>query len=128
MADTSKRSAAKKSTSRSRNNQSQDNPEIQASDEVRTAIISGVTFGTKAVQYAVVDGRAIFEGDIDLGSVEELEKSNDAMRGLTIEEAVVHLRQPVPVARRRRALRHRPGDARPAAGARRDRALGGRTP
>ncbi len=88
MADTSKRSAAKKSTSRSRNNQSQDNPEIQASDEVRTAIISGVTFGTKAVQYAVVDGRAIFEGDIDLGSVEDLEKSNDAMRGITVEEAV----------------------------------------
>ena len=85
MADTSKRSAAKKSTSRSRNtNQSQDNPEIQASDEVRTAIISGVTFGTKAVQYAVVDGRAIFEGDIDLGSVEDLEKSNDAMRGITV--------------------------------------------
>ena len=90
MADTSKRSAAKKSTSRSRNakNESQDNPEIQASDEVRTAIISGVTFGTKAVQYAVVDGRAIFEGDIDLGSVEDLEKSNDAMRGITVEEAV----------------------------------------
>ena len=88
MADTSKRSAAKKSTSRSKNNQSQDNPELQASDEVRTAIISGVTFGTKAVQYAVVDGRAIFEGDIDLGSVEDLEKSNDAMRGITVEEAV----------------------------------------
>ncbi len=89
MADTSKRSAAKKSTSRSRNTKSSDNPELQASDEVRTAIITGVTFGTKAVQYAVVDGRAIFEGDIDLGSVEDLEKSNDAMRGLAVEESVI---------------------------------------
>jgi hypothetical protein len=89
MADTSKRSAAKKSTSRSRNAESEDNPELRTSDEVRTAIISGVTFGQKAVQYAVVEGRAIFEGDIDLGSVEDLEKSNDAMRGITVEEAVV---------------------------------------
>lgn len=89
MADTSKRSAAKKSTSRSRNSKSGDNPELQASDDVRTAIISGAVFGTKAVQYAVVDGRAIFEGDIDLGSVEDLEKSTSAVRGLTIEEAVV---------------------------------------
>jgi Astacin (Peptidase family M12A) len=90
MADTSKRSTAKKSTSRSKNNDaSQDNPELQASDDVRTAIISGLQFGTKAVQYAVVDGRAIFEGDIDLGSIEDLEKSNDAVRGLTLEESVV---------------------------------------
>ena len=89
MADTSKRSAAKKSTSRSRNTKSSDNPELQASDEVRTAILTGVTFGTQAVQYAVVDGRAIFEGDIDLGSVEDLEKSNDAMRGLAGEESVI---------------------------------------
>ena len=107
MADTSKRSAAKKSTSRSRNTKSSDNPELQASDEVRTAIITGVTFGTKAVQYAVIDGRAIFEGDIDLGSVEDLEKSNDAMRGLAGEESVDHHGQPVPLARRRGALRDR---------------------
>ncbi len=92
MADdnTSKRSAAKKSTSRSRNTKStQENPELRASDDVRTAIIAGQAFSTKAVQYAVIDGRAIFEGDIDLGSVEEVEKSNDAMRGITVEEAVV---------------------------------------
>jgi hypothetical protein len=31
----------------------------------------------------------MFEGDIDLGSVEDLEKSNDAMRGITVEESVV---------------------------------------
>ena len=90
MADTTKRSAAKKSTSRSRNNETPpDNPELRASDDVRTAIISGAQFGAKAVQYANIGGRAIFEGDIDLGSVEDLEKSNRAMRGLTVEEAVV---------------------------------------
>jgi astacin len=89
MADTSKRSSAKKSSSRSSNTKSADNPELQASDDVRTAIISGAVFGTKAVQYANVDGRAIFEGDIDLGSVEDLEKSTSAVRGLTLEESVV---------------------------------------
>ncbi len=87
MADTSKRSAAKKSSSRSRTTSS-DNPELKATDDVRTALISGVTFGSKAVQYAVVNGRAIFEGDIDLGSVEDLEKSNDAMRGISVERSV----------------------------------------
>ncbi|MET0838397.1 MAG: Dot/Icm T4SS effector Zinc-dependent metalloprotease LegP [Marmoricola sp.] len=89
MADTSKRSAAKKSTSRSRTTKSEDNPELGVSDDVRTGIISGAVFGTKAVQYANIDGRAIFEGDIDLGSVEDLEKSTSAVRGLTIEESVV---------------------------------------
>ena len=90
MADTSKRSAAKKSAARSRNiEEAEDNPELRASDDIRTAIISGASFGAKAVQYANIGGRAIFEGDIDLGSVEELERSNRAMRGLTVEEAVV---------------------------------------
>ena len=37
-----------------------------------TAIISGVTFARKSVVYAEVDGLAIFEGDIVLGTVEEV--------------------------------------------------------
>lgn len=90
MADTPTRKAASKSTARSRKtSEHPENPELQGSDEVRTAIISGLSFATKAVQYAVVDGRAIFEGDIDLGSVEEVEASNSAMRGIGIEEGVV---------------------------------------
>lgn len=91
MAEAPRKRATKKSTSAARNSDDQpvDNPELRASDEVRTAIISGVHFGPKAIQYAVIDGRAIFEGDIDLGSVEELERSNDAIRGITPEEAVV---------------------------------------
>jgi hypothetical protein len=115
MADTPTRKAASKSTARSRRTTSkteespgaQQNPELQGSDEIRTAIISGLSFATKAVQYAVVDGRAIFEGDIDLGSVEEVEASNSAMRGIGIEEGVVILTNsgcttPSPTGRRTR--------------------------
>ncbi|MFD3190607.1 Dot/Icm T4SS effector Zinc-dependent metalloprotease LegP [Sedimentitalea sp. HM32M-2] len=43
------------------------------SNDVRTAIISGETFKNKAVQYAAVDGLAVFEGCIVLGTVEEVE-------------------------------------------------------
>src|SRR5262245_12021735 len=42
-----------------------------------TAIVSGVTFGRKALQYAEVDGLAIFEGDIVLGTVDEVRASSD---------------------------------------------------
>ncbi len=94
MAETPKRRSTKKSASKStprakKNAGSQDDPEAQGSQDVGTAIISGLTFGTKAVQYAVVDGRAIFEGDIDLGSVEEVEQSNSAMRGVAGARGVV---------------------------------------
>jgi hypothetical protein len=64
-------------------------PEERASDEVRTAIISGLTFGSRAVQYSVTEDRAIFEGDIDLGSVEQIGTTNSAMRGQDIAEAGV---------------------------------------
>ena len=47
---------------------SQDKPELLSSDEVRTGFVSGLTFGPRAVQYAVVDGRAIFEAVILPGS------------------------------------------------------------
>ncbi len=67
----------------------EENPELRSSAEVGTAIISGLSFGAKAVQYAVVEGRAIFEGDIDLGSVEEVEQGNQVMRGIGIAEGVV---------------------------------------
>jgi len=63
--------------------------ELQASNDVRTAIIQ-LSTGPKAVQYSVVDGLAIFEGDIVLGTVEEVEARTELARqsgGLT--EAVV---------------------------------------
>jgi hypothetical protein len=46
--------------------------EFQSSDDVRTGFISGNTFVRKEVEFSVVDGLAIFEGDIVLGTVEEL--------------------------------------------------------
>ena len=42
------------------------------STDVRTGYVSGLTFTNKAVQYAVVGNRAVFEGDIVLGTVDEL--------------------------------------------------------
>lgn len=57
------------------------------SDDIRTGFISGATFKNKEVQYAVVDGLAIFEGCIVLGTVEEMEKKAAAIReGKDIEE------------------------------------------
>src|SRR5580765_5734392 len=83
------KSSGSKSKSSDDENSSNDNPELQSSEVIGTAIITGLTFGQKALQYAVVDGRCIFEGDIDLGSVEEVERANAAMRGEGVEEAVV---------------------------------------
>ncbi|MEM1256347.1 MAG: Dot/Icm T4SS effector Zinc-dependent metalloprotease LegP [Cyanobacteria bacterium P01_H01_bin.21] len=45
-----------------------------ASDDIRTGFISGENFTNKAVQYAAVDGLAVFEGCIVLGTVEEMEQ------------------------------------------------------
>jgi hypothetical protein len=43
-------------------------------DDIRTALIDGETFTAKPVQYAVVGDLAIFEGDIVLGRVEDVER------------------------------------------------------
>lgn len=51
---------------------------------IGTAFVSGVTFGPTAVQYSEVDGDAIFEGDIVLGRVDELERETHAAR--TVED------------------------------------------
>ncbi|MDQ0850539.1 hypothetical protein QFZ65_002477 [Arthrobacter sp. B3I9] len=56
-----------------------------------TALITGDTFGVKALNYASVDGQAMFEGDISLGSIDEVESRNDAVRAAldpTVEAAV----------------------------------------
>lgn len=52
--------------------------ELKGAD-VRYSFISGATFGQKKVQYAAVNGEAIFEGDIVLGSVAEMEAIKDAV-------------------------------------------------
>ncbi|MBV1886199.1 MAG: hypothetical protein KUG61_03875, partial [Parvibaculaceae bacterium] len=47
---------------------------LMDSNDVRTGIISGESFKNKTVQYAVVDGLAVFEGCIILGKVDDVEK------------------------------------------------------
>lgn len=61
---------------------------LVSSDDIRTGFISGATFKNKPVQYSVVDGLAIFEGCIVLGTVEEMEAKAAAVRsGEDVEEA-----------------------------------------
>lgn len=52
------------------------------SDDVRTGLISGITFKNKPVQYAVVDGMAVFEGCIVLGKAEDLEHKTSEAQSL----------------------------------------------
>jgi hypothetical protein len=72
-----------------------DNEGLLSSGEVRTGYISGVTFANRPVQYEVVDGMAIFEGCIALGTVEEMERGEGLVplgevRELVGDEEVVH--------------------------------------
>jgi astacin len=53
---------------------------LVSSNDIRTGFISGATFKNKPVQYSVVDGLAIFEGCIVLGTVEEMEAKAAAVR------------------------------------------------
>jgi astacin len=48
--------------------------EFRSSPEVRKGFVEGNTFGYRPVRYSVIDGEAIFEGDIVLGSVDEMER------------------------------------------------------
>ncbi len=61
-----------------------DNEGLLYDDEVRTGFISGVTFKNKPVQYSVVDGLAVFEGCIVLGTAEEMQS----------QEAAIHAGEP----------------------------------
>ena len=51
-----------------------------ASDDVRTGFISGVTFKNKPVQYSVVDGLCVVEGCIVIGTLEQMEAREKAIR------------------------------------------------
>jgi hypothetical protein len=53
--------------------------ELRSSNDVRTGIIQ-LSTGPRAVQYSVVDGLAIFEGDIVLGTVAEVERMTELAR------------------------------------------------
>jgi hypothetical protein len=53
----------------------EDNTGLLSGDTVRTGFVVLTSGETKAVQYTVVDGRAIFEGDIVLGTVDEMDRT-----------------------------------------------------
>jgi hypothetical protein len=63
--------------------------EFRSSPRVRTGLINGHTFGVKAVQYAEVNGQAIFEGDIILGTVEEVEQKTNDLRAVASGEVAL---------------------------------------
>jgi hypothetical protein len=52
--------------------------EFRSGPVVGTAIISGETFAQKGVMYAEVDGLAIVEGDIVIGTVKDIQEAMDA--------------------------------------------------
>lgn len=49
----------------------------RCSDDTRIGYIKGITFTAKPVEYSVIDGLAIFEGDIVLGSPEEMDSQRE---------------------------------------------------
>ncbi|MFF0943327.1 M12 family metallopeptidase [Kocuria sp. CPCC 205300] len=60
---------------------------FRSSDEVRATYVSGIqAFQVKPVEYAAIDGLGFFEGDILLGSVEELEARRAEFAGPVAEE------------------------------------------
>lgn len=61
--------------------------EFCSSDQVRTGFFTGVVTPRRAIQYAVVDGLAVFEGDIILGTADEMEAQADAVRSASDELA-----------------------------------------
>ena len=58
--------------------------EFRSGPVVGTALISGETFAQKGVMYAAVDGLAIVEGDIVIGTVEEVQAAMDAQPQFSI--------------------------------------------
>ncbi|MCJ1676458.1 M12 family metallopeptidase [Streptomyces sp. APSN-46.1] len=61
--------------------------ELRSGPIAGTALVDGVSFQGKGVQYAEVDGMAVFEGDIVLGTVREVE--DRAARGSLLESVGV---------------------------------------
>jgi hypothetical protein len=54
--------------------------EFRGGDEMGTAVISGQTFYNKSVVFYEVEGMAIVEGDIALGTVEEVREATETAR------------------------------------------------
>ena len=63
--------------------------EYRSGPEVRTGFVRGNTLGLRPVKYSVIDGQTIFEGDIVLGSVEEMERLVAEVDDTGITSAVI---------------------------------------
>lgn len=71
--------------------------EFTSSAESRRGYISGQTFDLLEVEYAIVDGEAIFEGDIVLATVKEIERAEEAgARSMTRGEGLDSVSGPAP--------------------------------
>ncbi|SDM21227.1 Dot/Icm T4SS effector Zinc-dependent metalloprotease LegP [Kriegella aquimaris] len=73
---------AKKNEKKSNSNSDENKAKLEwfrSSDDVRTSYIKGDTFNFKEVEYSVIEDKAIFEGDICLGSVEDLERKSSTV-------------------------------------------------
>jgi hypothetical protein len=58
--------------------------EFRYGGRVGTALIDGFGFLSQPIQYLVIDGMAIFEGDINLGPVDQVEGNMQALRAQEI--------------------------------------------
>jgi astacin len=67
-----------------------DNQGLMSGGDVRTGFISGLNFQNKAVQYTVVNGLAFFEGDIVLGTVEQMERQSGLVERAASDGAIAH--------------------------------------
>jgi astacin len=56
------------------------NEGLRSSDDIRTGFITGITFDIRPVQYSVVNELAMFEGDIVLGTVQQMEQGTHQLR------------------------------------------------
>ena len=52
---------------------------FRSSDDVRSGFASGNTFTLKPVRYSIIGGMAIFEGDIALGTAEQMARAADGV-------------------------------------------------
>ena len=63
--------------------------ELRSTNEPLTGIISGQTFKMKTVKYSDIDGEAIFEGDIVLGTVEQMQENYQKIKDASdVQEAL----------------------------------------
>jgi Astacin (Peptidase family M12A) len=63
--------------------------ELSGSAKMGVAVISGATFQNKSVVYYEVDGHAMVEGDINLGSADTIQKAMDSARGAGVSDEII---------------------------------------